>query len=135
MSTKIGVFVSAICHDGNGKVLLGKRGGAARDNHGIWEFGGGGLEFGETLEEGIKREFREEFGTEPFNVKQIHVREFIETDSHVLGVFFSAQIDRAQVRIAEPAVYDEIGWFTLDTIPSPLMAGDHEWLEYYLTQR
>ena len=57
-----GVAVIFCCHDGKGNFLLSKRGQGARDEQGVWEFGGGKLEFGETLEEAIKREMQEEYG-------------------------------------------------------------------------
>jgi len=128
---KIGIFVSAVCHDGEGNFLMAKRGGQARDKHGEWEFGGGSVEYGETLEGALKREMHEEFGSEPFNIKQVEVREFMREDSHWIGIFFVAQIDRGTVYIAEP-VYDEIGWFTLSTLPSPMMEGDEGKIGFYV---
>ncbi|MFT5036508.1 MAG: 8-oxo-dGTP diphosphatase [Candidatus Azotimanducaceae bacterium] len=127
----IGIFVSAVCHDGEGNFLMGKRSMAARDNYGKWEFGGGAVELNENLEVALVREVREEFGTEPFCVEQIETREFVDDNGHWIGIFFAAQIDRQAVHIAEP-VYDEIGWFTLDTLPSPLMSGDAERIATYV---
>ena len=112
----IGVFVAAICFDGEGNFLMGKRGGQARDRHGEWEFPGGSIEIGESATDALKREFREECGTEPSNFVQIEVKEFIERGMHYYGFYYSADIDRDAVYIAEP-VYDEFGWFTLDTVP------------------
>jgi ADP-ribose pyrophosphatase YjhB (NUDIX family) len=130
---KIGIFVTAVCHDGQGNFLMGKRGGEARDHHGSWEFGGGTVEFGETTESALIREMTEEFEVAPFHIKHVHVRDFVSESSHWLGVFFVAQIDRAQVRIVQP-VYDEIGWFTLETLPSPMLADDADFIPYYVSQ-
>ena len=55
------IGVGAVIEDGAGKILLVKhipeRGGFWQ---GKWICPGGALEFGETIEEGIKREVREE---------------------------------------------------------------------------
>lgn len=66
----IGVGVSYYCHDGHGKYLMNKRGMNCRDEHGAWDFGGGGIDFGEKVEETLQRELREEYCVE--NVKYFY---------------------------------------------------------------
>ncbi len=46
----IGVGVGAIIFNTDGKVFLARRDRKARSELGKWEFPGGGVEFGETLE-------------------------------------------------------------------------------------
>lgn len=55
------IGVGAIICQGD-KILLGLRGSKARDNHIKWELLGGLLEYGESPDEAIKREVREEAG-------------------------------------------------------------------------
>ncbi len=63
--------VAAIIRDANGRILCTQRGyGEWKD---WWEFPGGKLETGETPEEALKREIREELSTE------IRVDEFLCT--------------------------------------------------------
>src|SRR3989344_4695963 len=57
-----GITVSFLCHDGEGNFLLHKRSQHTRDEHGKWDWGGGKLEFGETIQEGLAREIKEEYG-------------------------------------------------------------------------
>ncbi len=61
MAGKILIGVGAIIEDDNGRILLVKhkkeRGGAWQDK---WICPGGELEYGETIQEGIKREVKEE---------------------------------------------------------------------------
>lgn len=114
----VNVFVSAICHDGNGKLLMARRGGQARDRHGEWEFGGGALESGETLEEAVRRETKEELGVELLEVEQLHTHEFQRDSGLWLGVFFLCKVNPEEVFIAEP-VYDKFDWFEPDKLPKP----------------
>lgn len=125
----IKIFVSALCHDGAGNLLMAKRGEGARDNVGRWEFGGGTVEFGETFEEALVREMKEEFNAIPFNIKQLETRSFISETSHWVGVFFVAEVKRGEVKNMEPAVHEEIGWFTLDQLPQDMISGDRVWVE------
>ncbi|MBI2474503.1 MAG: NUDIX domain-containing protein, partial [Candidatus Taylorbacteria bacterium] len=59
-----GVSVIYLCHDGKGNYLLNKRSANCRDEHGRWDCGGGGLEFGDTVENTLKKEIMEEYGVE-----------------------------------------------------------------------
>ena len=60
----IGISVPFYCNDGNGNFLVHRRSDQARDEHGRWDFGGGRLDFGEEVEDGVLREVMEEFGVE-----------------------------------------------------------------------
>ena len=51
-----GVTIVYFCHDGQGRFLLSKRGVNCRDEQGTWDPGGGGLEFGDTVENTLKKE-------------------------------------------------------------------------------
>lgn len=124
----VNVFVSAMCHDGNGKFLLAKRGGKARDRHGSWEFGGGALEPGETLEAALRRETMEEFGAQITDVKQVGVSEFQRESGFWLGIFYLARVNPEEVYIAEP-VYDELGWFSVDALPEPMFEDAREFVK------
>ncbi|OGI60267.1 hypothetical protein A2641_00530 [Candidatus Nomurabacteria bacterium RIFCSPHIGHO2_01_FULL_37_25] len=43
-----GVTVVYFCHDGKGNVVFSKRNENCRDEHGAWDIGGGGVEFGDS---------------------------------------------------------------------------------------
>jgi len=56
-----GVSVVYCCHDGKGNYLLQKRGSQARDERGMWDNGGGALEFNDTVEGTLRKEIKEEY--------------------------------------------------------------------------
>ena len=120
----VAVTVSYVCHDGKGNYLMNKRGKNARDEHGNWDFGGGGLEFNESVEECLVKEIKEEFGVEPINYSFLGYldmfRKFEGKDTHWLSLEFLVLVDRSKVINGEPHKFDEIGWFRLDNLPTPL---------------
>ncbi len=119
----IGVGVGAVILNSEGRVFLAKRGREVRNESGRWEFPGGGVEFGETLEHALAREVREEYGLE------IEVRELLDVVNHLIPAekqhwvspTFLCRVKSGAPSIREPHKCDEIGWFTLDEIPEGLL--------------
>jgi len=121
----IGVTVSFFCHDGKGNLLLHKRSQNCRDERGTWDIGGGKLEFGETIEEGTRREIREEYGCDAEIQRQLPLMNVLRTnhdgkETHWIWIGHIVLVDPNQVVINEPESMDEIGWFRLHELPSPL---------------
>lgn len=120
----IGVGVVFICHDGHGHILLHKRSNKCRDEHGHWDNGGGAVEFGEDLEEAVRREVAEEYGVEPVSIKfLVHknvIRQNGDHQTHWVAMRYAVLVDPEKVINGDPEKIDEIGWFTLDNLPSPL---------------
>lgn len=119
----IGITVSFRCHDGQGNYVMVRRGQNCRDERGCWDFGGGGLKFGETIEECLLREIQEEYGTKPESYEFIGHKELHRTHeglpTHWLQFQYRVLLDRKKVVNNEPDNHDELGWFTLDNLPSP----------------
>lgn len=120
----IGVTCVFLCHDGNKRVLLHQRSANCRDEHGKWDCGGGALEFGEEFEDCVRREVFEEYGAEARNIQHLAthniLRELPDGPTHWIALTFAVLVDPEQVSIGEPHKMDDIGWFTLDALPSPL---------------
>ena len=133
----IGISASFIIHDGNGRILLQKRGQAARDEQGNWDVGGGAIEFGESITDAVKREIFEELLTRPLEIKFLTVydafREFNGKLTHWIAVMHAVRVDPKKVSIGEPHKIDEIGWFTSDKLPSPLHS--QFWKSYEIAQK
>lgn len=121
----IGVSCSFVCHDGQGRILMHKRSQNCRDEQGRWDNGGGAHEFGDSIEDTIRREIKEEYGADAFNLQIVKAfdahRELSDgTPTHWLSILYAAQVDPEQVVNNEPHKIDEIGWFTSSTLPEPL---------------
>jgi ADP-ribose pyrophosphatase YjhB (NUDIX family) len=121
----VGVTTTAICHDGKGNFLMMKRGPKARDEIGRWDILGGGLKHGEKIEDNLLRELKEELCTTgssivPIGVRDVHRILEDGTKTHWIAIDHMIKVDRSRAKIGEPGVIDEIGWFNLDKLPSPL---------------
>lgn len=116
-----GICVIFFCHDGNGRFVMGKRSNKTRDEHGRWDVGGGGLKFRETIEDALRRELKEEYGADVLDYEFLGYREaFREHEgnpTHWLAMDFKVLVDPAAVKIMEPDMFEEIGWFTESTMP------------------
>ena len=131
----IGVAVAFCCHDGKGNFLFGKRGPRARDEQGAWEFGGGGVEFGETTQEAVLREISEEYGCQAEVSEALPtfslLRNINGTPSHWLMVPFVVQVKADEVKLNPEEAVEEFGWFSLSQPPAPLHTGAKQMLEMY----
>ena len=131
----IGVTVVYFCHDGGGKFVMAKRSENARDERGRWDVGGGGLEFGEFVPDALRREIKEEYctdvlGYEFLGYRDVH-REHDGQPTHWISLDFKVRIDPAKVAIGEARKFDDIGFFTLDTIPEHSHSQFPEFLRLY----
>jgi len=120
----VAVCVGYLCHDGNGNFLFNKRSKNCRDEHGTWDFGGGGLDFGDTVLETMHKELQEEYCVEPVSYEFLGWEDLFRTidgkKTHWLSIDFLVLIDREKVKNGEPHKFDELGWFRLDNLPEPL---------------
>lgn len=120
----IGISASFIVHDGKGRVLLQRRGSGARDENGNWDVGGGAIEFGESIDEAVKREIKEELSVSTLDIKFLSVydahRELNGVKTHWVAIMHAVLVDPKKVKIGEPDKIDALDWFTSDNLPSPL---------------
>jgi 8-oxo-dGTP diphosphatase len=132
----IGVGVGAIIVDNQGRLFLARRGPAAKNERGLWEFPGGSVEFGETMADALRREMREEFGIEIAVDKLLDVVDHIlkEEKQHWISPSFLCTISAGEPRIMEPEKCAEIGWFLPGAVPQELTQISRENLSHYLQQ-
>jgi ADP-ribose pyrophosphatase YjhB (NUDIX family) len=117
---RIGVF--AVIERG-GRYLL-----ARRRDIGWWNLPGGGMEYGETIEEALTREVREEVGL----AIQIARLVGVYSKPQKREVVLTFLCHPAPSETAEPGTSDEVsesGWFSADTLPEPLLPKHRQRLE------
>jgi len=95
----IGQAAVTLCHDGNGKYLVGLRSENCRDEHLRWDpIGSGAIEFGDTIVETIHKEVKEECNADVLTIEKLGVREvFREIDgrkTHWIQHDFLVEIDQ-----------------------------------------
>lgn len=119
-----GVSITFFCHDGKGNFLMNKRSANCRDEHGRWDLGGGGIEFGESMEDALRKEIREEYCTDVLGYEFLGYTDNHRTHNgrktHWISLHFKVLVDRSKVKNGEPHKFDDIGWFRTDALPSPL---------------
>ncbi len=129
-----GVTIIFLCHDGQGNFLFAKRSTNCRDEHGRWDCGGGGLDFGETVDQTIRKEIKEEYGADVLShrflgYRDVH-REHEGSPTHWIALHFLVHIDASQVKNCEPHKFDDLQWFPHEQWPEPL----HSQLPYFFDE-
>jgi 8-oxo-dGTP diphosphatase len=129
----IGVGVGAVIVDERGRLFLARRGPLAKNERGRWEFPGGGVEFGETLADALRREIYEEYGIE------IEVGPLLDVVDHILPAegqhwvspTFVCSVRSGVPAIREPGKCTEIAWFAPEDAPADLTQISRTNLEHY----
>jgi ADP-ribose pyrophosphatase YjhB (NUDIX family) len=132
----IGVCVVFYCHDGRGRFLLSKRTKYARDEHGKWDPGGGGVTFGESIISALKREIKEEYGTNVLDHEFLGYRDVKRVDekgrkTHWIALDYKVLIDPKKVKNGDPKKHEAVDWFTLDNLPSPIHSQMDKFVKKY----
>lgn len=129
-----GITVVFVCHDDEGRILMNKRSINCRDEKEKWDIGGGSLDFGEDVIETLKREIMEEYSTDVIEYEFLGYRDVHRKNdgiqTHWLALDFRVLVDKEKVLVGEPHKFDEIGWYYIDNLPTPL----HSQLEYTLAK-
>ncbi len=141
-SKKVGVgFGVMVLREG--KVLLGRRhvdpakADSELHGEGTWTMPGGKLHFGESFEEGAKREVMEETGVEidTKDLKVISLANDIVSDAHFATIGLLCEKYPGEPKVMEPDEITEWRWFSLDWLPSPVFFPSAELLENYKEKR
>jgi 8-oxo-dGTP diphosphatase len=102
------------------RLLLGKRISAHRESS--WQFPGGHLEFGETVEDCARREVAEEAGITICNITPRGFTNdvFIDAEKHYVTLFVSSEHLAGEPAVMEPDKCEQWQWFKWNELPQPL---------------
>lgn len=120
-----------------GKILLGKRhtdpekADSELHGEGTWTMPGGKLEFGESFEEGAKREVREETGMILKEVNVICVNNDKNEYAHFITIGLFSEKFEGEPSIMEPDEIVKWRWFNLNNLPTPLYFPSAKIIENY----
>ena len=131
----IGITTPFYCHDGNGNILMHKRSSNCRDEQGRWDAGSGKLEQGLSLEENVLQEVLEEYGCKGEIEEQLPAHDIFREqngiNTHWIAIPFIIKVNPSEVKNGEPHKIDELGWFNLNSLPTPLHTGFSYTLKKY----
>ena len=130
----IGVGCGALIVNDKNETLLLKRTAKTRNRAGFWAKPGGGLEFGDKIEDTVRREIKEEVGVDIEIIKFLGFTENIikEENQHWIPFNYLAKIIGGEVQNLEPEKHEELKWFKLDNLPEKLTHGTQESVNEYL---
>lgn len=120
-----------------GKILLGRRhadpnkADSALHGEGSWTMPGGKLEFGESFEEGAKREAYEETGLKLNETRVICVNNDKNEYAHFVTIGLFSDSFEGEPKVMEPNEIVEWQWFSLDSLPTPLYFPSAKIIENY----
>lgn len=110
---KIVNMAKVVVIDRNGKVLLMRRGETNETRRpGTWDFPGGGVEGGESFDQAVIREAREEAGLELLQVKLVYTKtEYVRKLSHSVNrALFVTYLDDIEPPVDLSFEHTEYKW-------------------------
>lgn len=135
---KVRLRVCGICLH-NDKLLL-VRHQATIGNTCFWAPPGGGLQFGETVEEGLKREISEETGLIVETKRFLFLNEFLQSPLHAIELFFEINMTGGELITgidpeagADQQLVEEVAFLSLEEIKKIPVADKHHLLHFILS--
>ncbi|HLN19302.1 MAG TPA: NUDIX domain-containing protein [Patescibacteria group bacterium] len=119
------------------KILLGHRhidpqkADSVLNGAGSWTMPGGKFEFGETFEEGAKREVMEETGIKLNEVEIFCVNNERMAQAHFVTIGIVSADFSGEPQVMEPDEITQWKWFALDNLPSPMFFPSVEMIDNY----
>ncbi|MBT3817360.1 MAG: NUDIX domain-containing protein [Candidatus Magasanikbacteria bacterium] len=115
----IGVGCGALILNDKEEILLLKRGKASKNQVGVWSKIGGSVEFGDTVEETLLKEAKEEIDCDIELLQFINYADHLlpEEKQHWVSFNYLAKIISGTPKIMEPEKCSDMQWFHIDDLP------------------
>ena len=113
------------------RLLLGRRISSHSENS--WQFPGGHLEFGETVEHCARKEVMEEAGISIRDIRPGGYTNdvFIEAGKHYVTLFVTSEYDSGELTVMEPGKCEQWRWFQWNDLPQPLFLPIRNFLKWH----
>lgn len=113
------IRVCGICVQ-EGKILLVNHSGMNESGE-FWSPPGGGLQFGETIEDCLKREFLEETNTIVSVGNFLKINEFVKPPLHAIELFYEVKIVSGEIEIGfdpemEEQIIKDVQWLSFEEV-------------------
>ncbi|MDZ7683162.1 MAG: NUDIX domain-containing protein [Fodinibius sp.] len=112
----------------DGRILVAQVHSPISDNL-IWTPPGGGLKFGESLAEGVRREFAQETNLQVAVRQLVHINELIEAPFHAVECYFEVDRQDGEATLGEDPEHDpdrqllqDLQWVPLEQLPNIVFA-------------
>ena len=129
------MVTAAMCiiYDKEKGILLEKR-----TDNGMWCVPGGALELGETLEEALRREVKEETSLDIFNPKLFDVKAGVHmvypNKDEVYYTDVVYEINEYKGELKPDAESKELVWMPIDKLPDNIMPTQIEYIEKFVSK-
>jgi 8-oxo-dGTP diphosphatase len=115
---KTRVRVCGLCCSGKDWLMVNHKG---LTDHNFWAPPGGGVDFGDSLEQALKKEFLEETGIEIKLIELLFVTEHIEKPLHAIELFFLVEQTGGKLTVGRDPethlrVIDNVAWLPNSSI-------------------
>jgi len=131
MEKHIGLGTQIIIKNDKGEILLSKR--KKEFGFGEWELPGGHIEFGETFEQCVTRECKEELGINVRVSKLVSVAPNMKLGNHYIVFVFLAESYEGTPKNMEPEIHSELTWFPESKLPDNLFVASKDALDNYFS--
>ncbi|MCX2741833.1 NUDIX domain-containing protein [Pontibacter anaerobius] len=135
---KLRVRACGICIQ-NSKLLL-VRHGKTIGNSAFWAPPGGGIQYGESIQDSLRREFEEETGLQVEVTRFLFVNEFLEEPLHAVEFFFEVKVVGGSMATGSDSeaaggnqLIEHLEWLTAREIQSIPFADKHRSLQLLLS--
>jgi 8-oxo-dGTP diphosphatase len=128
MNLKQSITACVFIHKDN-KALIARRADTKSFLPGVWELMGGHIEFGETIEDGLMRELKEELDVEIVIDRPYHVFTYLTDNNteHVVEIEYLAILKNPDQKIViKPEDHSDFKWITESEIEIYFEGNDQE---------